>query len=435
MSFAVCKVCRKTYANKGNTTNFKNHIDSEHGGSLPKNMPTKQHQPSIDTFVNSNTQKGKLNVDRQHKIDDSLNKLIVGKVIPISIVENVYFRDFVALLEPRYKIPSRFTVISRLEKKKEEIEAKLNNDLESVKDISITHDGWTSLNTESYFTTTIHYIDRSWELQSAVLGTVKMELSHTSENIANSLQKTQLQWKLPQPIATSDNAANEVKAYEILGWSRFGCYGHRINLIVKHSLLVKEVDRILGKSRKLVTFFHKSSSVTEMLLSKQKLLLNQEQVGHKLIIDVATRWNSTLYMLQRLVEQTPVLMALANDPDLSKTASNTLKNCVFSFQELSIVEKLVELLSPFEKATTILCADKYPTMHKVLPVITKLLRIVELNDEDLPFIKHIKQQMQLEMDKRAVSEDISVIACMMNPFMKDLNFASNAQALVSLNAD
>lgn len=127
-------------------------------------MPTKQHQPSIDTFVNSNTQKGKLNVDRQHKIDDSLNKLIVGKVIPISIVENVYFRDFVALLEPRYKIPSRFTVISRLEKKKEEIGAKLNNDLESVKDISITHDGWTSLNTESYFTTTIHYIDRSLEL-------------------------------------------------------------------------------------------------------------------------------------------------------------------------------------------------------------------------------------------------------------------------------
>ncbi|XP_055997965.1 E3 SUMO-protein ligase ZBED1-like [Ostrea edulis] len=252
-----------------------------------------------------------------------------------------------------------------------------------------------------------------------------MELSHTSENIANSLQKTQLQWKLPQPIATSDNAANEVKAYENLGWSRFGCYGHRINLIVKHSLLVKEVDRILGKSRKLATFFHKSSSVTEMLLSKQKLLLNQEQVGHKLIIDVATRWNSTLYMLQRLVEQTPVLMALANDPDLSKTASNTLKNCVFSFQELSIVEKFVKLLSPFEKATTILCADKYPTMHKVLPVITKLLRIVELNDEDLPVIKHIKQQMQLEMDKRAVSEDISVIACMMNPFTKDLNFAPN----------
>lgn len=156
---------------------------------------------------------------------------------------------------------------------------------------------------------------------------------------------------LPQPIATTDNAANEQKAYEILRWDRYGCYGHRINLVVKHAVDKPEVNRLLGKARKLVTFFHQSSSITDLFKNKQRLLFEgqtqQNLIGHKLIIDVATRWNSTLYMLQRLTEQFPVLMSLVNDPSLSKQASTTLKNCIFSFEEQSLVESIVAILEPF----------------------------------------------------------------------------------------
>jgi len=54
-----------------------------------------------------------------------------------------------------------------------------------------------------------------------------------SANIADELRATQTKWSLPEPMATTDNAANEQKAYEILGWDSFGCYGHKINLVVK----------------------------------------------------------------------------------------------------------------------------------------------------------------------------------------------------------
>ena len=94
-----------------------------------------------------------------------------------------------------------------------------------------------------------------------------------------------------------------------------------------------------------------------------------------------------MYMLRRLAEQTPVLMALASDQSLSKTAATTLKNTVFSFEEHAIVEKLVVVLDPFEKATTIICADKTPTMHKVLPIVTKLQRVVKVSDDDVHVIK------------------------------------------------
>ena len=80
------------------------------------------------------------------------------------------------------------------------------------------------------------------------------------------------EWQLPTPILVTDNAANERKAAVVLGWTRFGCYGHRINLVVKHSLEIPELSRILGKSRKLVTFFHQSTSVTDVLKEKQQLI-------------------------------------------------------------------------------------------------------------------------------------------------------------------
>ena len=223
-------------------------------------------------------------------------------------------------------------------------------------------------------------------------------------------------------MATSDNAANEQKAYQILGWPRFGCYGHRINLIVKYALSIPEVNKTLGKARKLVTFFHQSSSITEMLYEKQKLLLEARFHDHKLIIDVPTRWNSTLYMLRRLVEQAPALMALANDPGLSKTAASTLKNCVFSFEELNLVESLVQLLDPFEKATQIVCADKTPTIHKVLPLAMKLVKVVAHQEDDHSVVKKVKSKMQEQIGKRTTTEETSLLACILNPFTKDLTF-------------
>ena len=93
------------------------------------------------------------------------------------------------------------------------------------------------------------------------------------EAIADALKEVKEQWSLPEIIAVTDNAANEKKAFEILQWTKFGCYGHRINLVVKNALNApKEIVNVIAKAqgRKLVTFFHQSSSANDMLQVKQK---------------------------------------------------------------------------------------------------------------------------------------------------------------------
>lgn len=213
-------------------------------------------------------------------------------------------------------MPSSKTLTNRLRSKKTSIETKIKQEISELHDIAITHDSWTSLNTESYSTVTGHFINKDWELKSVVLETKKMDGSHTAENIKASLFETQARWSLPNPIGVTDNAANERKAFELLNWVRFGCYGHRLNLVVKNALSGPEVSKITAKGRKLVTYFHQSSSVTGMLMKKQILLLDQDKVGHKLINDVVTRWNSTYDMLARLLEQGPAILAVLTDPSL-----------------------------------------------------------------------------------------------------------------------
>ena len=80
-------------------------------------------------------------------------------------------------------------------------------------------------------------------------------------------------WKLTNPTCVTNNAANEKKAVEILGWERSDCYRHCINLIVKNALEDTEVNKVLSKCRKYVGLFRKSL------------------IGHKLIIDFLTKSN------------------------------------------------------------------------------------------------------------------------------------------------
>lgn len=72
----------------------------------------------------------------------------------------------------------------------ESAKEKLKNILQEVKYVSITCDLWTSRVQEAYLTATCHFVDKNFELKSAVLSTEKLldPTNHNAHNISEYLR-------------------------------------------------------------------------------------------------------------------------------------------------------------------------------------------------------------------------------------------------------
>jgi hypothetical protein len=79
-------------------------------------------------------------------------------------------------------------------------------------------------------------------------------------------------------------------------------YVHSLNL----ALTVPSILKLLEKVRKVVSFFHKSSTASAIFKEKPVLLT---MPCHKLKIDVQTRWNSSYDMIQRYLKQQTAVQA------------------------------------------------------------------------------------------------------------------------------
>ena len=77
------------------------------------------------------------------------------------------------------------------------------------------------------------------------------------------------------------------------------CAAHRLQNAVKGAVQKKNMQHLLAKCRRLVGHFKHSALATNGLDQKQKAL-GFKPVCH-VVQEVATRWNSTFRMLQRLV--------------------------------------------------------------------------------------------------------------------------------------
>ena len=210
-------------------------------------------------------------------LDRKMENFVLNKLRPLSIVDDPSFEDLVTSLEPQYEVFSRTTLTSRLHKRHGDMKNYLTNLLPTLPSCAITHDGWTSIAMQSYCSLTLHFITNDWELKNICLQVKELPGSHTAENIKESLLEAKKTWKFPEPIAVTDNAANEVKTFSLLKWERISCFGHNLNLAVRAALNVPDMEAILAKCRKLINYFHKSAIATRVLKDKQNQIFPEKK--------------------------------------------------------------------------------------------------------------------------------------------------------------
>lgn len=422
---AVCKEkdCQCEIRYCSNTSNLSAHLKRRHGidveckARTPASTPAATSQ-SLTTFF---PQKLSSTSKRAKNISKAIAFFICKDMRPYCVVENEGFRYLLEVLEPRYNIPSRQhfseSYIPNLYTK---VRDEVIQGLMSAERVAITSDGWTSCTTQSYITVTCHFIDNKWQMKNHVLQTRVLGDTHSGVNIGQVLRSACEEWGIldKAPALVTDNASNMIKAGEEAGLSpHIKCFAHTLNLTTQDGLKIAATERLLGRVRRIVSFFHRSAVATTVLKEKQSLL---GLPHHKLKADVKTRWNSSFEMLERFLEQQAAVMATLLDKKIRKGSCDVH---TLSESDLLAAEQMVSLLAPLKTATTLMCEEKQPTVSIVAPLRIKLLTHFEYAPDDSPLIKDMKRLMSDDLRERYVDEEPFLLrAAALDPRFKKLPF-------------
>lgn len=261
--------------------------------------------------------------------------------------------------------------------------------------VSMTTDIWTSSsNNKAFISLTAHFLDKNTLDQKVyTLSTKYFPSNHTGVNISETLEQLLEEWKIEAArvhLIVHDNAANMIVGLGYLEVGHMSCFLHTLQLVINDALFSQRyVEDLITKCRKIVTHFSHSSLACERLKQIQKDTGCKE---NKLIQDVPTRWNSTLIMLERILEQKQALNTYAMEHDIP----------VLNGYSYTLISNVIRLLKPFEEITTMCSSDK-EMMSSVIPAVATLKTYLSKEEKDAG-VKTMKGELKNSLVTRFAAD-------------------------------
>ena len=148
------------------------------------------------------------------------------------------------------------------------------------------------------------------------------------------------------------------------------CLAHSLQCVIHDGVLAqKDVQDLLAVGRKIVGHY-KHSNVAFHLL--QRIQAQLELKVCPLFQDEPTSWNSSYYMLKRLVEQRKAISAANAEADASFNLTTV---------QWKLAEKVIKLLQPFEEATEDISSDS-SSIALFIPIVNSLNKPLQVDEED-----------------------------------------------------
>ncbi|XP_078027094.1 zinc finger BED domain-containing protein 4-like [Epinephelus lanceolatus] len=246
-----------------------------------------------------------------------------------------------------------------------------------------------------------------------------MHGSDTGEYIRQTFLGMLQDWNINKDCVTlvlRDSGANMVKGMRLAELPDLSCTAHSLQLVVNDGLSSQRaVTDIIAIIKKCATHFHHS------ILAKQRLKDIQKDLGlpqHNLVQAVPTRWNSTLHMLQRALEQKCALNIYAGE------------HGGFAYPtayQWDIVSNLVETLIPIEEVTLEVSSNS-ASASCIIPCLAVLEMLLQDGGPLTQGIGTLRQAMRESLIKCfSKLEDMKsvVLACLLDPRYKNHVFSSD----------
>lgn len=276
-------------------------------------------------------------------------------------------------------------------------------------------------------------------MKSYTLATYPFPEQHTGDNIIEKLKEVISEYKIKDNSIIAivhDQGSNFQRAGHVLEddkqWKNVNCAAHCLQLCVIEGFSISAVAQALSAAKSLVKHFHHSARSTEELQKKQE---SMNQPKRKLINDCKTRWNSTFYMCESLLENRWPISAVLSDESVTKVEYRRLD---LTSTQWELLGNLVKILHPLEIGTTYLCSET-SSLSSILPVLFGIIKHLEVKENDSVVIKRFKISVESQIRSRWHLDDIDVsdiniLASALDPRYKSLKFL-NAEKICDVKAE
>lgn len=353
--------------------------------------------------------------------------------LPLSTVDKDGFNFLMKTITPLYNVPSRKKITNLIEARYEVLKQTFKSNLHKVLSYTLTCDIWTDVSNQSYLGVTIHYRSADLQMKNGCIGVFPLHTNHTAEYIAKSLRSIITDFDLDVAKITaivSDGAPNMKKAIgDIIAQDKHKklvCFAHVVSHLVPDVMSTMPAAKdIIIKIKDIVSLIRRSVVASDELKRLQIRDGKSEGTALKLIQDCPTRWNSTLYMLERFLQLEeyiyPVISKCPNAPDM------------LSREEIQILKDLVLLMEPIENVIKEISGDKYPTCSIIIPIIHCMRASIQNFDVSTKLAEQFKQKLLTSIDNRFLDFELNTIlaiSTILDPRFKKLHF-QNAMAASS----
>ena len=435
--------------NSTTASNLSRHVQKKHPNLLPQKKTGMNDLKQ--TTLSFSKQNSIIPPFSDENFQQYVTNLFVVQDLPFLLLESAEFRDLLLLMRPGTRIIKADALKNRIMDYFKKTRAQMTDFFSSIDSrISFTTDIWTSPNDLAFMAITAHWISADFNIHSMLMDFVELFGSHSGVNIEKAFSQSLLGFNVfhKKLAITLDNAYNNDTYISALmerdpsfdKEHHIRCFGHILNLCAQDALeLVK--DELSG-----IRDYIKAIILRPKRL--QQLKDDFEETGGKdfvkPILDVRTRWNSTVDMIIRafrLRDGLSVTMeSMFHEANAKKRRRGKGKGRSVVVAEVEEEELFVQIteghwknlsdilhvLEPFKKATELLSGDSYPSLNMVVPcyvlLMNHLQRLSSCNDGGTSM--YTESDFKVDASKAAlmklnkyydISSELCTIATVLDP--------------------